>query len=96
MPVTLDLSETHFWLLLKGNFCFRVGLITSFVEHPGWRASVWFGGILSLSDGEWDLGLGWEASGAEGVLLTPSPGICLILFLGDFLFVGKEINKVVH
>lgn len=73
--MTLDLSETHFWLLLKGNFCFRVGLITSFVEHPGWRASVWFGGILSLSDGEWELGLGWEASGAGGGGATDSlPG----------------------
>lgn len=29
------------------------------------------------------------------MLLTPLPGICLILFLGDLLFVGKEIDKVV-
>ena len=35
-------------------------------------------------------------SGVGGRLLTPSLGICLILFLGDFLFVGKEIDKVVH
>ena len=89
MPVTLDLSETHFWLLLKGNFCFLVGLITSFAGHPGWRACVWFGGILSASDGEWELGLEWW-----GGRLTSSLGTCLILFLGDF--VGKEIDKVVH
>lgn len=41
------------------------------------------------------LGMGGIRS-RGGVLLTPSLGICLILFLGDFLFVGKEIDKVVH
>lgn len=56
------------------------------------------GGILSL---RWRMGarLGMgvgSGAGGRGGLLTPSLAICLILFLGDFLFVGKEIDKVVH